>query len=346
MRRTSSILFFGLTLGAYACGGQQSEANLKGPPPPPEPPAEHVPPPPEPEPIAKPEEVGVVILSGVGFKTPESVAHDPDQDVYFVSNINGQPTQKDDNGFISKVSPNGEITLKFIDADAPGVELNAPKGIALAGGVLYVTDIDHVRMFDAKTGAPRGEIAVPGATFLNDIAAGPDGSLYVSDSGLKPDFSPSGTDAIFKITSGKLKKLIGDKTLGHPNGVLPDAGGVWSVTFGTGEIYWVTDKGKRESAQKLPGGKNDGIVRLKDGRICVSSWETSSVYCRAEQGDFMQVVTGVEAPADIGYDAGRDRLLIPLFTKDEVVLHNLAQPNAATDSDSAAPSHSIALPSK
>src|SRR5437764_1461290 len=42
-----------------------------------------------------------------GFLTPESVLHDPVQDIYFVSNINGSPTAKDNNGFISRVRPDG-----------------------------------------------------------------------------------------------------------------------------------------------------------------------------------------------------------------------------------------------
>src|SRR6266851_4924042 len=42
-----------------------------------------------------------------GFLTPESVLHDPVQDIYFVSNINGGPTTKDNNGFISRVRPEG-----------------------------------------------------------------------------------------------------------------------------------------------------------------------------------------------------------------------------------------------
>ena len=48
-------------------------------------------------------------------------------------------------------------------------------------GTLYVADLDTVRMFDAKTGAAKGEVKIPGATFLNDIAT--DGKVvYVSDS--------------------------------------------------------------------------------------------------------------------------------------------------------------------
>src|SRR5216684_5633777 len=49
-----------------------------------------------------------------GFLTPESVLHDPVQDIYFVSNINGGPTTKDNNGFISRVRPDGAVeNLKF-----------------------------------------------------------------------------------------------------------------------------------------------------------------------------------------------------------------------------------------
>lgn len=334
MQRTFTHLTIGFMMCLTACGGRSaSSEGAATPPPPPEPPPEHVPPPVEPDPVAKPEDVGVVILAKVGFQTPESVVHDPTQDVYFVSNINGSPTDKDDNGFISKITPSGEITLKFIDGADAAVQLNAPKGLAVAGGVLYVTDIDRVRMFDAKTGTPRGDIVIPGATFVNDIAAGPDGSLYVTDSGFKPDFSASGTDAVFKITSGALRKLTTEKDLGHPNGVLPDAGGTWIVTFGSGELYWVSDKGKRESAQKV-GGQNDGVVRLKDGRVCVSSWETSSVHCGSPGGSFIEVVTGVASPADIGYDEGRNRLLIPLFSKDEVILHDLPAQGEAGEADS------------
>src|SRR2546426_7894859 len=67
-----------------------------------------------------------------GFLTPESVLHDPVQDIYFVSNINGSPTAKDNNGFISRVRPDGAVeNLKFIEGGHSGVTLNAPKGLAI-----------------------------------------------------------------------------------------------------------------------------------------------------------------------------------------------------------------------
>jgi sugar lactone lactonase YvrE len=311
-----------ILLSLLGCGSKQAAA-----------PAEHVPPPvPEaPTPPPRPEENPVRILSDIGLKVPESAIYDPDQDVYFVSNINGTPTDKDDNGFISKVSPDGTCDNHFIEGTKSEISLNAPKGLALQGGLLYVTDIDRVRAFDAKTGAPHHELVLPGATFVNDIAAGPDGSLYVSDSGLKPDFSASGTDTIYKITSGKAKALARGKELGNPNGVLPAAGGTWVVSFGSGELYWISDKGKRENIQKLPKGKNDGIVALADGTLLITSWEGSVVMTGKSGATFVDLVSGVESPADIGFDTKRSRLLIPLFTKNSLVFHKLeASPATAT----------------
>jgi hypothetical protein len=61
-----------------------------------------------------------------GFATPESIHHDAVQDLYFVSNINGGPADADGNGFISRVSPEGFVELKWIDGATPGVTLNAP----------------------------------------------------------------------------------------------------------------------------------------------------------------------------------------------------------------------------
>src|ERR671930_340013 len=85
------------------------------------------------------------------FKNPESVAYAPKQNVLFVSNVDGKPDQKDQKGFISKVSPsNGTITeLNWITG------LNAPKGIAIynnSNSKLYVSDITDLVEIDINNG--------------------------------------------------------------------------------------------------------------------------------------------------------------------------------------------------
>ncbi len=260
-----------------------------------------------------------------GFQTPESILYDPVADVYLVSNINGNPTGTDDNGFISRVTPDGHIAaLKWIDGASAAVTLNAPKGLAIAGTTLYVADITAVRMFDRRTGRPRGSISVPGATFLNDAASAADGSVYITDSGLKPDFSPSGTDAVYRIRNGRLSTVAKGTFLKSPNGVavLPN-GRLVVVTFTpTGEMYELSVNGLQRQVRRLPKGQLDGVVVLQGQVMLVSSWAASAVY-RVTGANAEVLVPGVVSPADIGYDSKRNRVLIPLLNKNQVVIQPL-----------------------
>lgn len=261
-----------------------------------------------------------------GFSTPESVLHDADSDVYLVSNINGEATGADDNGYITKISPDGKVSdAKWIDGAKDTVKLDAPKGSAIVGGVLYVADITVVRQFDAKTGEQKADIKIDGATFLNDIVPAPDGGVFVTDSGVDAKFAPTGADAVYHIgKDGKVKPLIKDKTLGNPNGIAAGAdGSVWVNTFGSGEIYQVDAKGKKGAAQKLPQGKLDGIVVLDAGDVLVSSWDASAIYRGKPGGEWKPAVENVKSPADFGWDSKRKRLLIPSFLGNTVTLHPL-----------------------
>ena len=220
-----------------------------------------------------------IVVQDVGFATPESVLHDTTADLYLVSNINGSPFGTDDNGFISRISPDGTVSaLKWIDGASDDVTLHAPKGMGIAGGVLYVADIDHVRMFDAATGAPQGAVRVEGATFLNDIATGPDGSVFVSDSGFNDGFEPSGTDAIYEIAEGKKVSAVArGEALGNPNGLLVRGEEIVVVTFGSGEVYVVSAGTERSAGVKTEEGSLDGVIGLEDNELLVSSWHDAAM---------------------------------------------------------------------
>jgi hypothetical protein len=313
-----------------ACGG---ESPPPAPPPPPPPPPSAAPAPidtaPPPAASAAPAPAPAAptpVAKYTGLATPESVLYDADADRYLVSNINGKPTDKDGNGFISALSPDGAVTaLKWIEGGKDKVKLDAPKGMGIVKGVLYVADLTVVRMFDVKTGAPKGDVAIPGSTFLNDIATGPDGKVYVSDSGLKAgakDMEPSGTDAVYVIDKGHAKAIAKEKDLGAPNGLLVTDKGVIVVTFGSGEVYLLDDKGKKQSVSKPPGGVLDGVVALGD-QLLVSSWETSTVYKGPLGGPFEVALDKQKSPADIGYDTKRGRVLIPHFLEDTVEAYDL-----------------------
>lgn len=261
----------------------------------------------------------------VGLQTPESVLYDADQDVYFISNINGAPPAADDNGYISRVNAETmAVDAKWIDGSKPEITLNAPKGMALSGDDLYVSDINTVRIFDRKTGAAKGEIALKGSTFLNDVVA--DGTtVYVSDSGLKATadgFEPTGTDAIWKISGDKAEKIASGADLKAPNGLAVIGGKVLVVSFGGNELYPI-ENGKKAGVSMLPKGSLDGLLVMSDGSVLVSSWEGKAIYRGMPGGSFNAVVENIDSPADIGYDSKRGRLLVPHFMENQVTFHGV-----------------------
>lgn len=270
-----------------------------------------------------------VVVADVGFSTPESVLHDATADAYLVSNINGSPLDADDNGFISRVSPDGEVLdLKWIDGADAAVVLNAPKGMALEGGTLFVADIGCIRKFDAVTGVPAGEICPDGATFLNDVARGGDGSIWFTDSGFSmgPEgLVPSGTDAVYRYfpEADSLAVVAKDPALGGPNGIAVGAEGALVVTFGTGEAYRVAAGGERTVVLPASQRQLDGVELMPDGGFLATSWGDQCVYRVGADGTLAKALEGVEAPADLGWDAGRQRILVPLFNANRVVIHAL-----------------------
>ena len=330
-----TLLSFGWLI-LVSCGGSEPPPEVPPPPPPPPPVASETPPPPPvaapppvapaPEPV-KPAAPTPVVRYAEGLSTPESVLYDEGGDRYLVSNINGKPGDVDNNGFISELSPEGGVTKpKFIAGGVAKVKLDAPKGLGIAAGSLYVSDISVVRKFDLKTGAPQATIAIPGATFLNDIAVGSDGKVYVSDSGVKVgkggDFEPTGTDAVYVIDKGKVKPVAKSKELGGPNGLASTSKGLFVVTMTANELYRLDDKGKRQDITKLPAGVLDGLVPLGDS-FFVTSWQGGAIY-RGKLGDKFEVAfPDQKGAADIGFDSKRSRLLVPKFLDSAVEVYEV-----------------------
>lgn len=282
------------------------------------------------EPPAPPAPAGPTRVTTVqGFLGPESVLYDSAQDVYFVSNINGNATARDDNGFISRLMPDGAVAnLKFVEGGKDGTTLNAPKGMALAGDTLWVADIDVARAFDAKTGASLDSVAVPDAVFLKDVTTTPNGAIYLTDTGIRFDDLGNvlhpGPDRLYRIGPDRSVTVAarGD-TLGWPNGIALDAPGkrLVIVQYG-GKAVLAWKPGDKAPAVIAHGpGAFDGVVVAR-GRILVSSWSDSTVSAY-ESGQEVKLITGVPSPGDIGYDAKRNRILVPVVTGARVEIWQL-----------------------
>ena len=270
-------------------------------------------------------DTGSISIEGVGFDTPESVIHDAESDVYLVSNIGGDPIAKANNGFISRVAPSGEVLeLRWIAGGEGGITLHAPKGLALKGDSLFVTDIDSLRIFDRRTGDALGAWGAEGAGFLNDPDVAPDGSIYVSDTGFRAGaqgMEPAGTDAIFRFApDGSATQLASGADLQNPNGVVVDGSSVIVVPFGGTQAFRLdAATGERTAVADLPSDQLDGVVRTADGTLFISSWGGQTVYRVDAAGSVSEVGMGISSPADMGYDATRGRLMIPVFTENRVV---------------------------
>ncbi|MGL5930024.1 MAG: hypothetical protein ACRCY8_13915 [Dermatophilaceae bacterium] len=270
-----------------------------------------------------------------GLDSPESVVHDPLTDTYLVSNIGGEvpaaATAKDRNGFVGRVAPDGRLLDRaWIGLGRGGVALNAPKGLALSGRSIFVADIDVVREFDRRTGAPIRTVEVPGAVFLNDVARWPGGGVVVSDSALVPNadgtgFEAGDGDAIYRVDArGRLSTVAAGPYLDSPNGLTVDRSGrLLAVSLGdtSNEVYTIAD-GERRTVRRTPVGQLDGLEVLGDGSFLVSSFGASTTVRVPRQGAAETLLTGRTA-ADLGVDRCRGRVLLPLLLEDALVIQPL-----------------------
>jgi hypothetical protein len=200
-----------------------------------------------------------------GFESPESVIADG-KGGYFVSNVNGGGRDKDGNGFISRISANGEM-LERIWADG----VDAPKGMAIWDDTLYVADIDTLVMFDVNTGDITGRITVADASFLNDVATNYKG-VFVSD---------SDQARIHKLNGDTLPVWLANERFERINGLLPQNDRVLVVTMGAGELLSV-DWESLAITGLAAGMKNgDGLAERNDGSFMVSSFPGQLWHVRA-----------------------------------------------------------------
>lgn len=265
-----------------------------------------------------------IVVEDVGFETPESIQWDEVNDWYVVSNINGNPVEKADNGFISRLSPEGEVLdLHWIDGRDEDVTLHAPKGIAFRGDVLWVADIDCVRGFHRETGEPLERLCIEGATFLNGLAVDEErGILYVTDTGMtleNGELVATGTDAVYEDPpDGEVSVLAEGEELGGPNGITWSDRGLIVAAFRSGELYALHPTGEKFQMMEPGDRQLDGLVALPDRGFLVSDWVEGVVFRIHAGGTLSTVLSGIEAPADIGFDAQRGMVLIPLFMDDAV----------------------------
>ncbi|MEO0972189.1 MAG: hypothetical protein AAFX85_03775 [Pseudomonadota bacterium] len=245
-----------------------------------------------------------VVLSVNGFAGPEAVRYDPDQDVYFVANFNGD-TKGDANGFVSKVSPGGEILALQFMTGTQAVPFHAGRGMWLRGDQLWVADAEGVHAFDRRSGAHERFVSLaafePG--FPNDIAEGSDGALYVTDTGRQVIYRIAEGEATIAVSTpfaanGITRARQADRFL-----LAPWRGAEALMAWRVGTDTFVP-------AVTFAGGGNfDGVERV-GSKIYVASQQDASLHVLSDGEDRGRIALAGK-PADMGVDTKRKRLIVP-----------------------------------
>lgn len=235
-----------------------------------------------------------------GFDAPESIAFDHTRRVLYVSNVNGEADAKDGNGYISRLSPQGEVLERHWVGG-----LNGPKGLALRGNRLYVADITDLVEIDLRKAAIIARHPAPGATFLNDTLVLADGSVLISD---------SANSRIYKWRDGRMQVWLEHPELRSINGLLRE-GDRLVVTTMQGKLLTV-DLRSREIRTLATGiGNGDGVVALGDGRYLASEWP-GRLFHVAANGSVETLVDSRESKRYINdfmllTRRGKDMLIVP-----------------------------------
>jgi outer membrane protein assembly factor BamB len=243
--------------------------------------------------------------------TSESVLYDKENEVLYVSCINGTPPDKKDNdGFISRVTLDGKIKdLKWVTG------LSGPKGMGLSGNTLYVTDIDRLVSMDVTTGKINKTWKVDGASFLNDVFVTEAGKVYFTD---------SNTSTIYALADDKINTIHQDASLGGTNGILIEGNTAYLAGYMSGQVSRMdlTSKVIEQVAADIPGG--DGLERFEDA-LLVSNWN-GQVYHISSNGDVTLLLDSQDAKlnaADIKVIEEKNLLLVPTFFGNTVTAYEL-----------------------
>jgi hypothetical protein len=235
-----------------------------------------------------------------GFGHPESVAYDPVEKVLYVGDFGPdlKPADKDGKGRINKVSLDGK-TLEPGFLPAAGQTLDKPKGLWIAGGKLWVADIDSVWVFDLKTKEGR-KLQLPGITFANDTIVAK-GVLYVSDNRSDKLVRVEPADFLNSNTAPKISEVFSGKSV-NPNGLYPAKdGSLLAVGFKSKDeprgIYSVVE-GQDPKALSDNIGLLDGLYQLEDGDVLATDWVTGSLFSWNKTKGMQKLATGFQGPAD------------------------------------------------
>lgn len=237
---------------------------------------------------------------------PESVYPDLKKGILYVSLIDGGGWVKDGKGGVGKLSPDGKTY------DSTWISgLNAPKGLGILNGKLYVADFGEVVVIDIEKGKIDKKIVIDSAQGLNDVTVSDNGIVYVSDSRTGNVFKLENDVATLYLSN--LKGVNGLKAVG------PD------LYIAAGKNFVKADPNKQlVTVAELPQG-GDGIEPVGNGDFLVTAWSGYIFYVHAngKVETLLETHAQKRNTADLGYDPATRTLYVPTFNGKSVDAYRL-----------------------
>jgi hypothetical protein len=254
-----------------------------------------------------------------GFDAPKSVLYDARTDSYFVSNVNGDPTLRDGNGYISQVSSDGRLLHRIW---FPG--LNAPKGMAIYGDYLFVADIDQLVVIDKLKAKLLGRHPALPSKYLSDVAVDGLGRVYASD---------MLGDAIYRLQNGVFDKWVESASLMGPNALKVVNDELWVAGWGRivrgfetnepGHIVAIDLETKKieNVGQGYPIGNLDGLEPIGDGRFLATDWVAGGLLLLDKYGRPQVLADLPQGSGDMAFNPLLKQVVVPLMADGRIVAY-------------------------
>lgn len=245
-----------------------------------------------------------------GLNEPESAVYDKKTNAIYVSSINGNPLELDNNGYISKLSVSGQILeKKWITG------LDGPKGLAVFKNFLYVSDINKIWKISLKN-KKKTKFKVNDAGFLNDVVVDKNGDVYTSD---------MFKNRIYRLKKNKINIWKQSELLNSPNGLLIEGDNLIISTWGKIKEGFQTEiKGKlikvnlrtreiKKFFSTRPIGNLDGIVFNKNNGYLVTDWISGKLLTVNKKGIVVESKKINKGAADLEILMHKNLILIPMM---------------------------------
>lgn len=214
-----------------------------------------------------------VLFQVDSLERPESAAWDAGRERWLITNIVGGSSDEDGNGYVTAVSPDGrEVRRRAMTGETLGTRLDGPKGIVVRGDRAWMADIHRVIGVDLTADTAAFDLEIPGSGFLNDVALGGDGAVYVSD---------TEANAVWRVSpDGRSYGRVGAVgSLRSPNGLLADprGDGLLVAAWEGALLALDPDSSVTLLAEPRAAENLDGIQAAPGGGVLISDFSRGTV---------------------------------------------------------------------